>query len=142
MVKGKNDKIKKHSAKALVVDDSSFMRTVLKDILLENGLSQIYEATNGKEAVEAYRKHRPDIVTMDIIMPGTNGLWAMKTILEIDPKAKIIVVTSLCQKNQTGAHYPPCHVDSSRFLSRRVDRRSLCPPPGCPNESSPLSCFV
>jgi len=99
MVKGQNDKIKKHSAKALVVDDSSFMRTVLKDILLENGLSKVYEATDGKEAVEAYRKHRPDIVTMDIIMPGTNGLWAMKTILGIDPKAKIIVVTSIGQEN-------------------------------------------
>lgn len=99
MVKGQNDRIGKHSAKALVVDDSSFMRTVLKDILLENGLSKVYEARDGKEAVEAYRKHRPDIVTMDIIMPGTNGLWAMKTILGIDPKAKIIVVTSIGQEN-------------------------------------------
>lgn len=99
MVKGQNDRIRKHSAKALVVDDSSFMRTVLKDILLENGLSSVYEARDGKEAVEAYRKHRPDIVTMDIIMPGTNGLWAMKTILGIDPKAKIIVVTSVGQEH-------------------------------------------
>jgi len=99
MVKGKNGISKKHSVKALVVDDSSFMRTVLKDILLENGLSKVYEARDGKEAVEVYRKHRPDIVTMDIIMPGTNGLWAMKTILGIDPKAKIIVVTSIGQEN-------------------------------------------
>ncbi len=98
MAKGKPDINKKHSAKALIVDDSSFMRTVLKDILLENGLS-IYEARDGKEAVEAYRKHKPDIVTMDIIMPGTNGLWALKTILGIDPKAKIIVVTSVGQEH-------------------------------------------
>ncbi len=99
MVKGQNDKIKKNSAKALVVDDSSFMRTVLKDILLENGCSKVYEARDGKEAVEAYQKYKPDIVTMDIIMPDANGLWAMKTILEIDPKAKIIVVTSIGQEN-------------------------------------------
>lgn len=99
MKKGQNNKSRKYSAKALVVDDSSFMRTVLKDILLANGLSEIYEARDGKEAIEAYRKYKPDIITMDIIMPGTNGLWAMKTILGIDPKAKIIVVTSIGQEN-------------------------------------------
>lgn len=99
MAKGKNDINKKHSAKALVVDDSSFMRTVLKDILLENGLLKVYEARDGKEAVEAYRKHKPDVVTMDIIMPDANGLWALKTILGIDPKAKIIVVTSVGQEH-------------------------------------------
>lgn len=84
---------------ALVVDDSSFMREVLKDILLSHEFSLVFEATNGSEATEKFKRHTPDIVTMDLIMPGSDGLEGLKEILKIDPQAKVIMITSLAEKH-------------------------------------------
>jgi two-component system chemotaxis response regulator CheY len=86
------------STKILVVDDALFMRTILKDILQSNGFTNILEAGDGAAAIDAYRKNRPDLVTMDINMPGTDGIQALKSIIAIDPTAKIIMVTSVEQK--------------------------------------------
>ncbi|MGQ0638876.1 MAG: response regulator, partial [Nitrososphaerota archaeon] len=58
------------STKVLIVDDSSFMRNILKDILVSNGFSRIYEAGDGPQAIESFKKHKPDLITMDLIMPG------------------------------------------------------------------------
>ncbi len=88
-----------NSVKVLVVDDAAFMRTVLKQILISNGFSQVYEAKDGAEAVEQYKKVKPDIVTMDIVMPGMDGIQATKAILQIDPRARIVMVTSVEQKH-------------------------------------------
>lgn len=88
---------KTQSAKALIVDDSAFMRSILKDILLANGFSHIYEAGDGPEAVETFKKYKPDVVTMDFIMPGQDGLQVLKKILAIDESAKIIMVTTVGQ---------------------------------------------
>lgn len=74
------------------------MRTILKDILQSNGFTNILEAGDGAAAIDAYRKNRPDLVTMDINMPGTDGIQALKSIIAIDPTAKIIMVTSVEQK--------------------------------------------
>jgi len=87
-------------SKILVVDDASFMRVVLRDLLTSNGLaSQIFEAADGVAAVEAYKKYKPDVVTMDVNMPKADGLQALKAIMQIDPKAKVIMVTSVEQKH-------------------------------------------
>lgn len=87
-------------SKILVVDDASFMRVVLKDLLTSNGLaSQIFEAADGVAAVEAYKKYRPDVVTMDVNMPKADGIQALKSIIQFDPKAKVIMVTSVEQKH-------------------------------------------
>ncbi len=87
------------SAKALVVDDSSFARTILKDILRDTGFSVIYEAKDGKEAVEVFVRHKPDLVTMDIIMPRSDGLQALKEIIQIEPKANVIMVSAVGQEH-------------------------------------------
>ena len=87
-------------AKILVVDDASFMRVVPKDLLVSNGfVSEIYEAGDGLAAVEAYKKFRPDIVTMDVNMPKADGIQALKAIMQFDPKARVIMVTSVEQKH-------------------------------------------
>lgn len=87
-------------AKILIVDDASFMRVVLKDLLVSNGLvSQIYEAGDGLAAIEAYKKFRPDVVTMDVNMPKADGIQALKGIMQFDPKARVIMVTSVEQKH-------------------------------------------
>lgn len=86
--------------KILVVDDASFMRTVLKDILRSNGLaSDIIEAPDGVEAVRQYIKHKPDLVTMDVNMPKADGIQALKGIMKVNPNARVIMVTSVEQKH-------------------------------------------
>ena len=88
------------SVKFLIVDDASFMRIVLKDILISNGLaSEIYEAGDGLAAVEAYKQFTPDVVTMDVNMPKADGIQALKSILRINPKAKVVMVTAVEQKH-------------------------------------------
>ena len=84
--------------KVLVVDDAAFMRMMLKDILLKNDFEVAGEAENGKVAVSAYQKVKPDIVTMDITMPEMNGIEAVKAIKSFDPDSKIIMVSAMGQQ--------------------------------------------
>ena len=84
--------------KILVVDDAAFMRVVLKDILTSSGFGKIVEANDGAAAITAYQQHRPDLVTMDVNMPGTDGIQALRVILQINPAAKIVMVTSVDQE--------------------------------------------
>jgi two-component system chemotaxis response regulator CheY len=81
----------------MIVDDSSFMRMMLKDIL-KNKYEIISEANNGEEAVEKYKTLKPDLVTIDMIMPNLNGIDAVKQIIKFDPKAKIIMVSAMGQE--------------------------------------------
>ena len=64
--------------RCLVVDDSAFMRKMWLDILKKHGYDMVIEASNGIEAVEAYKKYKPDLVTMDITMPNMDGVSAVK----------------------------------------------------------------
>ena len=82
----------------LIVDDAIFMRKMLSDILKEAGHRIAGEAANGKEAVEMYTKLKPDLVTMDIIMPEMNGIDAVKQIIESDERAVILVVSAMGQQ--------------------------------------------
>ena len=85
--------------KILVVDDASFMRTVLKDIVKGNGLAtEVIEAADGVEGVRAYQTQKPDLVTMDVNMPRADGIQALRAIMKIDPTAKVVMVTSVEQK--------------------------------------------
>lgn len=82
----------------LVVDDALFMRTMLKGILTNEGYEVIGEAASGDEAILKYEQLKPDIVTMDIVMPGMDGLDAVKGIIEKDPNAKIVMCSALGQQ--------------------------------------------
>lgn len=85
----------------LIVDDSQFMRTTLVNMFKETQKDiEIFEATNGIEAVSMYRKKIPNLVTMDIDMPKMNGLDATEKIKSFDPNAKILMVTSSTKKNE------------------------------------------
>ena len=85
-------------AKVLIVDDAAFMRMMLKNILTQNDFEVSGEAETGVQGVEMYRELRPDIITMDITMPGMDGITAIRKILEIDAGANIIVCSALGQK--------------------------------------------
>jgi len=82
----------------LVADDSTFMRMIIKRILEKNGFEVVAEAENGIEAVEKYIKFKPDIITLDITMPQTNGIEALKAIKKYDPQAKIVMVSAIGQE--------------------------------------------
>ena len=85
--------------KVLIVDDASFMRMMIKDILQKNGFEVIGEAANGIEAVNLYKKEKPDVVTMDITMPDMDGIEAVKEIRAFDPGAKIIMCSAMGQQS-------------------------------------------
>lgn len=83
----------------LIVDDAKLMRNILKRTILEGfDDCRIVEAKNGQDAIELYKKEKPNLVTMDITMEQKNGLEAAMEILEIDKDAKIVIVTSIGQE--------------------------------------------
>ncbi|AIF51179.1 response regulator [Pelosinus sp. UFO1] len=85
-------------ARILVCDDSAFMRMMLKRVLVDNGHEVVGEAGDGMEAVQLYRQHKPDLITMDITMPKMDGIQAVTHIHEEDPLVRIIMVTALGQR--------------------------------------------
>jgi two-component system chemotaxis response regulator CheB len=71
--------------RAVVVDDSHFMRTVISDILEDGGIEVVAQANDGKEGVQAVETHDPDIVTMDVEMPRMDGIEAVEEIMATNP---------------------------------------------------------
>lgn len=82
----------------LVVDDALFMRMMIKDILSKDGFVVVGEAENGAEAVEKYANLKPDLVTMDIVMPEMDGIEAVRSIIKIDPGAKVLMCSAMGQQ--------------------------------------------
>ena len=81
--------------RVMVVDDSPFSRTLLADVLLQGGCEVVGEAESIESLIEVYEECRPDIVTMDIAMPGADGFECTKVLRLRDPAAKVILVSSM-----------------------------------------------
>ncbi|MDM7925277.1 MAG: response regulator [bacterium] len=84
--------------KVLVVDDARLMRNILRRILEEDLECSVIEACGGEEAVELFKRHSPDAVTMDVTMENGNGIEAARAILAYDREASIVMVTSTGQE--------------------------------------------
>jgi two-component system chemotaxis response regulator CheY len=84
--------------KVLIADDSIVMRNLIQDILGSDGFEIVGEAKDGGEAFTLYKKLKPSLVTMDIVMPREHGIDALKSIIQFDPDARVIVVSGLHQK--------------------------------------------
>jgi two-component system chemotaxis response regulator CheY len=82
----------------LVVDDALIMRTMIKDVARAAGWEIAGEATTGADAVRRYRELRPDLVTLDIVMPEMDGVEALRTIRAEDPEARIVMVSAVDQR--------------------------------------------
>ena len=82
----------------LVCDDAIFMRTMIADILAAAGYEVIGEAETGAQAVQKYRELKPDLVTMDIVMPDMGGIEAVPEICRTDPEAKILMCSAMGQQ--------------------------------------------
>lgn len=83
--------------RVLVVDDARFMRMMLTELLNESGFNVVGHAENGDEALVKFREIRPDIVTMDIMMPGKDGLTALRALVAEAPQIPVVVVSALEQ---------------------------------------------
>ncbi len=86
--------------RVLIVDDALFMRKMLADILKKEGFEICGEAENGKEAIDKFNQLKPDLVTMDIVMPKMeeiDGVAAVKEIIKQNPAARIIMVSAMGQ---------------------------------------------
>lgn len=86
-------------ARIMIVDDALMMRTTLRRILEKAGHEVVGEAMNGEQAISNYSQCKPDIVTMDLTMPGIGGMETIKRIMTDHPSANIIVVSALGQKH-------------------------------------------
>jgi two-component system chemotaxis response regulator CheY len=82
----------------LVCDDAIFMRTMISDILSQAGYDVVGEAETGVEAVEKYKQLKPDLVTMDIVMPDLGGIEAVREIMKFDPAARILMCSAMGQQ--------------------------------------------
>lgn len=87
-------------AKILIVDDSRTSRKILRNLLEEAGHEIVGEAVNGDEGYLQYRELHPDLVTMDITMPVTDGLQALQLIRHFDKEAKVVMITAAGQKEK------------------------------------------
>ncbi len=88
-------------AKILIVDDAKFMRKILSDILIRDGHEIVGEAENAVEAVELYKRVKPDLVTLDIILPNVgkeDSMSALKKMLQINPQTKVVMVSAMGQQ--------------------------------------------
>ena len=82
----------------LVCDDAIFMRTMISDILSQAGYDVVGEAETGVEAVEKYKQLKPDLVTMDIVMPDLGGIEAVREIMKFDSAARILMCSAMGQQ--------------------------------------------
>ncbi len=83
----------------LIADDAIIIREMIKDAVGPAGWEVVGEAANGQEAAQLYAEYEPDVMTLDLVMPEYDGLYALAHIKEQDPDARIVVVSALDQKN-------------------------------------------
>ena len=81
----------------LVVDDSAYTRKMIIDSMATAEFKDIFEAASGEEALMQFKEHKPDLVLLDIILIGMDGMSVLSKIREINPRAKVIVVTAIGQ---------------------------------------------
>ncbi len=108
-------------AKVLIVDDSALTRRILRRALEPAG-HEIVEAEDGLKGLERYLLERPDLVILDMIMPGINGLEVLARIRKVDPQARVIIATA---DIQTSTRTLAQEAGASGFINKPVDAASL-----------------
>ena len=79
---------------ALIVDDESHVRAFVRLLLREVGITECWEAADGKSAVELAKQHKPELVMLDINLPGLSGLQVLAQLKDADPDVSVVIVTS------------------------------------------------
>ncbi len=106
-------------AKILISDDSILARKQLKDIILTLGTPTFIEASNGQAAIDKYKEEKPDLVFLDIVMPEKDGNIAIQEIMAHDPKAQIIIASSVGTQSQL-----KCALEAGAkdFIQKPIDK--------------------
>lgn len=102
--------------KVIVIDDESDVSEVLCEFLTIKGIEVVGKGKNGKDALELYKKHNPDIVMMDLVMPKYDGFFGIEKIRNYDPKSKIMIISASLTTSYV-----------KRLLELNVDSISLKP---------------
>ena len=102
----------------VIVDDSGWSRTILRNLLEKNGFAIIGEAGDGGEAVDAYKNLHPDIITLDITMPTMDGIEALRQIMEYDSSAKAAMITSAGQRSKV---LESLKLGAEKFITKPFD---------------------
>lgn len=108
--------------KILITDDSILARKQLKDIISTLGSPVFIEATDGQSAIDQYKETNPDLVFLDIVMPKKDGNMAIKEIMDYDPKATIIVASSVGTQSQLRSAIESGAKD---FIQKPIDKDQL-----------------
>lgn len=106
----------------LIVDDSKFMRNIIRESLESGNHQVIAEADNGIDAIQLFKEKGPDIVTMDITIHGKDGIQAMEEIFSINPSAKVIVVSALSEKTLKNSGRS---INATAYLSKPFTKENL-----------------
>jgi len=106
----------------LITDDALIIRTMIRDAATAAGWEVVAEAMQGQEAMDAYARTRPTAVTLDLVMPEYDGLYALRGIREMDPEALIIVVSALEQRSVLKEAF---RLGASDFMVKPFDKRAL-----------------
>ncbi|HOP62004.1 MAG TPA: response regulator [Spirochaetota bacterium] len=109
-------------ARAVIVDDSKFMRKIIADILTSAGHTIDGEAENGQEGIRLYEATKPDILTMDITMGGKDGINAIREIKSRFPDSKIVVVSAL---NQNTIKMNDEGINADAFITKPFTKEEL-----------------
>lgn len=108
--------------KVLVADDSAFARRITISSLANSEFDVVGEAKTDKEAVAKFREHAPDVVLLDVIMPEQGGMYALKEIMQINPQAKVVMLSSL----GTEEAITEClTLGATTFLQKPFDKAAL-----------------
>ena len=84
----------------LIVDDALIMRKRIKDLAERAGWIIVGEAGNGEEALALHAREKPDLTTLDIVMPEMDGVTALKRIMEADPSARVVMISAVDQREK------------------------------------------
>jgi two-component system chemotaxis response regulator CheY len=106
----------------LVTDDAMIIREMIKDAATAAGWEIVGEAQNGQQAIELYDQLRPDAVTLDMVMPQYDGLYALNGIKTLDPDALVLVVSALDQKQTLKEAF---RLGAADFIVKPFDPKNL-----------------
>jgi two-component system, response regulator PdtaR len=87
------------SRRVVIAEDEAIIRLDLKEILQDEGYDVVGETGRGDEAVELVRAHQPDLVILDVKMPGSDGLAAARAIRDLGIKVAVLILTAFSQRN-------------------------------------------
>lgn len=111
-----------NNVKILISDDSILARKQLKDIILLDGSPIFFEASNGQDTIDIYKKESPDLVFLDIVMPVKDGNAAIREIVHFDKNADIIIVSSVGTQSQLKA---AIEAGAKDFLQKPLNADSI-----------------